>query len=63
MAKFTTEEKLQAIIRYLDGNESFREIAKSIGTHKILLRWVKQFEYHGEKAFVKCYTNYTHSLN
>jgi transposase len=60
MSKFTTEEKLQAVIRYIHGNESLREIAKSIGTvHQILLRWVKQFENHGEKAFVKQYTNYT----
>ena len=60
MSKFTTEEKLQAVIRYIHGNESLREIATSIGTvHQVLLRWVKQFENNGEKAFVKRYTNYT----
>ena len=38
MAKFTTEEKLQAVIRYIHGNESLREIGKSIGTaHQVVL--------------------------
>ena len=60
MSKFTTEEKLQAVIRYIHGNESLREIAKSIGTvHQVLLRWVKRFENNGEKAFIKRCTSYT----
>lgn len=38
MAKFTTEEKLQAALRYLNGHESSYEIAKSIGAeHKAIL--------------------------
>ena len=33
--------------------------AKSIGvTSKSILRWVKQYENHGEEAFIKRYTNY-----
>ncbi|MED4351914.1 transposase, partial [Schinkia azotoformans] len=32
MAKFTAEDKLQAVKRYLNGNESSYEIAKSLGT-------------------------------
>ncbi|MFJ8246779.1 IS3 family transposase [Peribacillus asahii] len=60
MAKFTPEEKLQAVLRYLKGNESSREIAKSLGTdNKAILKWVKQYEYNGVKAFVKRYTNYS----
>lgn len=60
MAKFTADEKLQAALRYLEGKESFREIAKSIGTdHKAIQNWVKQYEYHGVKAFVKRYTNFS----
>ena len=60
MAKFTAEEKLQAVLRYLEGKESFREIAKSLGTHnKIIQVWMKQYEYHGVKAFIKRYTNYS----
>lgn len=60
MAKFTAEEKLQAALRYLEGKESFHEIAKSIGTdHKAIQNWVKQYEYHGVDAFIKRYTYYT----
>ncbi|SOC34994.1 transposase-like protein [Ureibacillus acetophenoni] len=60
MAKFTTEDKLQAVNRYLNGTESSVEIAKSIGTdNKAILKWVKQFEYNGVDAFDKQYTNYT----
>ncbi|MBD8035353.1 transposase [Solibacillus sp. A46] len=43
MAKFTLEEKLQAVFRYIKGNESSHEIAKTIGTdHKAILNWAKQ---------------------
>src|SRR5690606_28610243 len=60
MAKFTAEDKLQAVNRYLNGTESSVEIAKSIGTdNKAILKWVKQFEYSGVHAFEKQYTNYT----
>lgn len=60
MAKFTLEDKLDAVKRYLNGNESSNEIAKSLGTdNKAILNWVKQYEYNGIKAFIKRYTNYT----
>lgn len=60
MAKFTSEEKLQAALRYIKGNESSHEIAKSIGTdHKAILNWAKQYEYNGVEAFIKRYTNYS----
>ena len=60
MAKFTSEEKLQAALRYLKGNESSAEIAESIGTdHAAILKWAKLYEYHGEEAFIKRYTNYS----
>ena len=60
MAKFTAEEKLQAALRYIEGNESSHEIAKSIGTdNKAILNWAKQYEYNGVEAFIKRYTNYS----
>ena len=60
MAKYTSEEKLQAALRYLEGNESSHEIAKSIGTdHKAILFWAKQYEHNGVEAFIKRYTNYS----
>lgn len=60
MAKYTSEEKLQAALRYLEGNESSHEIAKSIGIdHKAILKWAKQHQYNGVEAFIKRYTNYS----
>jgi transposase len=60
MAKFTADDKIQAVKCYLNGNKSSIQIAKSIGTDKqAILKWVKQFEYNGEEAFSKPYTNYT----
>ncbi|MEC1722865.1 IS3 family transposase [Schinkia azotoformans] len=60
MAKFTAEDKLQAVKRYLNGNESSYEIAKSLGTdNKAILKWVKQYEYNGVEVFIKPCTNYT----
>ncbi len=60
MVKFTAEDKLQAVKCYLNGNKSSNEIAKSIGTdNKAILKWAKQYEYNGDEAFIKPYTNYT----
>jgi transposase len=60
MAKFTAEDKLQAVGRYLNGHESSNEIARSLKTdHKAILKWVKQYEYNGVEAFIKPCTNYT----
>jgi len=60
MAKYTVEDKLQAVERYLNGNESANKIAKSLGTDKqAIFKWVKQYEYNGAEAFIKPYTNYT----
>jgi len=54
MAKYSSEEKLQSVFRYLEGKESAREIAKSIGTdHKAILNWTKQYEYNGIEAFIR----------
>lgn len=60
MAKFSVEEKLKAVKRYISGKESQRTIADSIGVHKsVLQKWIKQYQFHGEKAFEKGYTSYT----
>ena len=60
MAKFKSEEKLQAALRYLEGRESLNEIANSIGVHSSgILKWVKQYEHNGVEAFIKRYTNYS----
>ena len=59
MAKFTEEEKLQAVKRYLNGNESQRTIADSIRVaHPVFRTWIQQYRFNGEKAFEKSYTSY-----
>jgi transposase len=60
MTKFTAKDKLSAVQRYLEGKESYRAIATSIGTdHSVVRSWVKQYEHHGEAAFIKSYTSYS----
>src|SRR4051812_27691954 len=60
MAKFSIEEKLRAVERYLSGTESQQAIADSIGVHKAGLQtWIKQYQFNGERAFEKGYTSYT----
>ncbi len=60
MAKFSKEDKLKAVNRYLTGKESSYEIGRSLKVDKqSILKWVKQYEYNGEKAFIKRYTSYT----
>jgi transposase len=57
MAKFSADEKRDAVIRYQNGSESFKTIANSIDVHhSVLISWVKQYEHQGEEAFIKCYT-------
>ena len=52
MAKFSPEEKIQAVRQYLDGNEGGKTIAKSIGVHPSMLhQWIKQYELFGERCF------------
>ncbi|OLN21111.1 transposase [Domibacillus antri] len=60
MAKFTDEEQMKAVKQYLEGNEGCGTIAKEIGVHVSNLQfWVRKYEYHGEKAFSKSYTNHS----
>lgn len=48
MGKYSSEEKIQAALGYLEGKEITHEIAKSIGTdNKAILNWMKQNEYNG----------------
>ncbi|MGG1658027.1 IS3 family transposase [Brevibacillus sp. NRS-1366] len=60
MAKFTPDDKLSAVQRYLDGAGSFESIAVSIGTTDSVVRnWVMQYEHNGVEAFRKSYTSYS----
>lgn len=58
MSKFNIEEKIDAVIRYREGSEGVKSIAKSIGVHHtVLLNWIKLYEHHGAEAFIKPYTS------
>ena len=60
MVKFTADEKIHIVLRYLNGNESYREISKAIGIRDtVILNWVNQYKQNGVEAFQKRYTNYT----
>ncbi|WP_307535838.1 IS3 family transposase [Paenibacillus sp. W4I10] len=60
MSKFNLDLKIEAIHQYLSGNEGIKSIAKSLGiNHEVLRMWIKQYEYHGIKAFEKTYTAYS----
>jgi transposase len=60
MAKFSAEDKLAAVQRYLQGNDSYRRIGASIGAHSSLIKtWVKQYEINGVEAFQKSYTSFS----
>lgn len=57
MSKFSSDEKLQAVMLYQNGSESLKTIANSIGLHHS--DWIRQFKYHSEDAFKKGYTSYS----
>jgi transposase len=61
MTKYTVDDKLSAVKHYLDGEESYISIGRSMGTSEsVIMNWVKQYEYHGVEGLCKkSYTNYT----
>jgi transposase len=60
LAKFTAEEKIKAVKRYLKGHTGCPTIAQEIGVHVSKLQyWVKKYQYHGIEAFLNTYTKYT----
>ncbi|MEH7226547.1 IS3 family transposase, partial [Bacillus sp. JJ1566] len=61
MPKFTVEQKMEAILRYLNGGESLNSIAKSLGMSNIEMInfWIKKYQYHGLDTFKRGYTKFT----
>ena len=60
MARFTAEEKINMILRYLEGNESYQEIGRDLRVSKVVMQgWVRLYEHHGTEAFRQPYTTYT----
>ncbi len=63
MARFSIQEKIEAVVRYQQDTESLKTIAKSIRRTDLYLQYLGSiYEYHGEKAFKKgctCYSTQT----
>ncbi|WP_156316731.1 IS3 family transposase [Bacillus sp. FJAT-22090] len=60
MARFTAEEKIKMVLRYLGGNESYQEIGRDLKVSKVVMRgWVRLYEHQGAEAFCQPYTTYT----
>jgi len=60
MAKVSVEQRIQAVQRYLNGDESMSEIAKDIGvTDRVVGDWIRRYQKNGVEAFLKSYTNYS----
>ncbi|MFS0815692.1 IS3 family transposase [Lysinibacillus sp. 1P01SD] len=51
---------MQAVQRYLNGDESMIEIAEDIGvTKRVVSEWVRRYQKNGVETFLKSYTNYS----
>ena len=59
MSKYSTEEKLEAVLAYLKGKASFKTIAEERNMSTApLKRWVLRYQKHGENGLVSSYTNH-----
>lgn len=60
MSNFTVENRIQMVLRYLNGNESIKEISRQVQINKsVLSGWIRLYEQHGSEAFLKNYTRYS----
>lgn len=60
MSRFSDEDKLNAVLSYLNGNESYFQIAKRIGVAKsAVILWVSLYKQNGASGLIKRYTNYS----
>lgn len=60
MKRFSEEEKLMAVKKYLSNEGSFKRIGDSIGADEGDVRsWVQRFQYHGNEAFKNSYARYS----
>jgi transposase len=54
MAKYSTEEKLEAVLAYLEGKASFKTIAEDRNMSTApLKRWVLRYQKHGVEGLNK----------
>ncbi len=60
MTKYSLETKLSAVTAYLNGVESFKDVAqKHCVDMTMLKKWVAKFKRHGLAGLQKTYTNYS----
>ena len=61
MARITLDQKLDAIFRYENGEESLTSIAKSLDltNTETLNFWIKKYQFHGLESLKKSYTRYS----
>ncbi|WP_222124201.1 helix-turn-helix domain containing protein, partial [Lysinibacillus fusiformis] len=61
MAGITLEQKIDAITRFENGDESLTSIAKSLNltTTEMLNFWIEKYHFHGLESLKKSYTRYT----
>lgn len=60
MVKFSPEEKVNVVRKYLDGSDGVKRLARFIKVHpSVIQQWVKRYKAVGEKAFEKRYTSYS----
>ncbi len=54
MAKVSVEQRIQAVQRYLNGDESMSEIAKDIGvTDRVVSDWIRRYQKKWCRGFLK----------
>jgi transposase-like protein len=61
MAGITLAQKIDAIFRFENGDESLTSIAKSLNltTTEMLNFWIEKYHFHGPESLKKSYTRYT----
>ncbi|MEI4768479.1 IS3 family transposase [Psychrobacillus sp. FJAT-51614] len=60
MSKFTAEERIKIVLRFLNGHESISQIAQEVQVNKsIVSGWIRLYEQQGIEAFLKNYTSYS----
>jgi len=59
MSKYSTEDKLEAVLAYLEGKASFKTIAEERNMSTApLKRWVLRYREHGAEGLDSSYTNH-----
>ena len=50
--KYSVQQKIEAVLHYLNGHDGYKLTAKKFGiTHTLMKQWVRQYSLHGEEGF------------